>query len=68
MDFPNKPVDDKTPKVYVMPLSEEEIAKLPFPETARKIGGLLILSEDALENHLNIEDFRSKWNKAISNK
>lgn len=53
------------PEVEVLPLTEEQIQKLPYPETARLIGGLLIIKENPLEHHLNVEEFRRVWNKMI---
>lgn len=64
-NYDPNPVVTETPKVYVMPLTEEQISKLPFPDTARKIGGLLMLDTGALENHLNVEEFRRQWNEQV---
>lgn len=50
-------------KLRLVPLTEEEIEALPFPDTARAIGGLLILENEGLENHLNVEKFRQLWNE-----
>ncbi len=55
-------------KVKLIKLSEERINELPFPDTARKLGGILVLEEHALENHLNVEEFRRQWNETIANK
>lgn len=52
-------------KLKVIELSEEQMSSLPFPETARAIGGLLVLEENPLENHLNVEEFRKQWNDHI---
>lgn len=52
-------------KLSVIKLSEEQIKALPFPETARLIGGILVLKESPLENHLNVEEFRRLWNEQI---
>ena len=54
-------------KTTIIPLTEEQISALPFPDTARKIGGLLVLEDEALSNHLNIEWFRRQWNEYIKN-
>jgi hypothetical protein len=48
-------------KVRVRKLTEEEIEKLPFPETARKIGGVLEIVDDIPEKE--IERFRELWYK-----
>lgn len=53
-------------KVTVVELTEEQIQSLPFPETARAIGGLLVAGEAALENHLNINEFVRQWNEMVS--
>lgn len=54
-------------RACILPLTEEQILKLPFPETARKLGGILTFEEAPLENHLNMEEFRRQWNEAIKN-
>lgn len=53
-------------KARIIPLTEEQINKLPFPETARLLGGLLVLEDDALANHLNVLEFRRQWNEMIA--
>lgn len=54
-------------KARLIPLSEEQILKLPFPETARKVGGVIVFEDDSLEHHLNVEEFRRLWNESIKN-
>lgn len=59
--------------MWVMPLSEVEMTALPYPETARKIGGLLVLEEDKtpLEYELErieIEKLRELWDQQVLRK
>ena len=49
----------------IIVLTEEQLLKLPFPVTARTLGGLLVAEEEALMNHLNVEEFRRQWNETI---
>lgn len=51
----------------IIPLTEAQIAKLPFPDVARAIGGLFVLEDQPLANHLNVEEFRRLWNEQVSN-
>ncbi len=53
-------------KVKLIPMTEEQIATLPFPDTARAIGGVLVIEKDSLEHHLNLEEFRRQWNEMVS--
>lgn len=50
-------------EVWVIPLLEAEIAKLPFPDTARALGGLLVV--DSPVDQLKIEKFRAAWRKTV---
>lgn len=52
-------------KVVVKPLSEDEIKLLPFPDLARAIGGVLMIEDDSLAHHLNLEAFRKLWNDQV---
>jgi hypothetical protein len=53
-------------ELEIITLTEEQILELPFPETARQIGGIAVLKEDSLANHLNVEKFRQLWNEQVS--
>lgn len=50
-------------RAVVKKLSEDEIAKLPFPDTARAIGGILVLEPETelMEHLMNVEEFRRLW-------
>jgi hypothetical protein len=55
----------KVPWKFVK-LTDEEINKLPFPETARKIGGLLIhYFHDLAICEKQLEEIRRAWNESI---
>lgn len=53
-------------KLRIIELPESQIKELPFPETARKIGGIMVLDEDSLENHFNMRKFIRLWNEQIA--
>lgn len=53
-------------KIKIIPLTESEIARLPFPDTARKIGGIMVLDSEPYENHENAEKFIKEWEEVVS--
>lgn len=49
----------------IIPLTEEEIAKLPFPESARLLGGLMTLNTPEIDPK-EIEKFRRLFRISLS--
>lgn len=47
-------------------LTEEEIAELPYPETARKIGGILDIVDTPLSDEL-LKKIRKQFRESLSN-
>jgi len=47
-------------------LTEEEIEKLPFPETARAIGGILDIVDTPLSEEL-LKKVRQQWRESLYN-
>jgi hypothetical protein len=51
-------------KVVLIPMNEEEIKKLPFPETARLLGGILVIKSDPIPEE-DLEKIRFQFNECI---
>jgi hypothetical protein len=50
--------------IKIIPMTEEEIARLPFPETARLLGGIMVMMDDI--DPKVVKRIRRQWRITIS--